>query len=74
MSSHRLTCLRGSKLPQAKLTEDDVRRARLEYLEGRRKIAALQRHYSVEGLADRFGVSKPAMEKALSGRTWGHVK
>lgn len=66
------TC--GPNLNAAKLTEGDVRQARQEYAEGMRKIQALQRHYSVQGLADRFGVSKAAMEKALSGRTWGHVR
>ena len=65
---------RGSQLPQSKLTEDAVRQARREYLEGRQQIQALQRKYSVAGIAERFGVSTSAMEKALAGSTWGHVK
>lgn len=65
---------RGSELPWAKMTEEDVRRARREYSEGRQKLARLQRYYSVQGLADRFGISKPAMEKILSRQTWEHVE
>lgn len=61
-------------LNAAKLTAEDVRQARKEYMEGRQRIQNLQRYYSVQGLADRFGVSKAAMEKALSGRTWGHLE
>jgi hypothetical protein len=65
---------RGSELPQAKMTEEDVRRAREEYIKGRQKLAELQRYYSVEGLAERYGISKPAMEKILYRQTWEHVK
>ena len=69
-----MTAKRGSQLTQAKLTEDKVRDARREYLEGRQQIQALQRQYSVAGIAERYNVSASAMEKALAGSTWGHVE
>ncbi len=65
---------RGSELTQAKMTEETVRQARREYIEGRQKINAVQRRYGVQGLADRFGISKAAMEKILSRDTWEHVE
>jgi len=68
------TYRRGSQLPQAKMTEADVRNARREYIEGRQKLARLQRYFSVQGLADRYGISKAAMEKILYRDTWEHVE
>jgi len=68
------TYRRGSQLPQAKMTEADVKQARSEYIEGRQKLARLQRYYSVQGLADRYGVSKSNMEKILYRDTWEHVE
>lgn len=65
---------RGSQLPQAKMTEEDVRRARSEYADGRAKLNRLMRYFSVEGLAERYGISKPAMEKILYRQTWEHIE
>ena len=65
---------RGSQLPQAKMTEETVRQARRDHIEGRRIIQEAQRRYSVQGLADRYGISKAAMEKILSRQTWEHVE
>jgi len=67
-------CKRGSQLPQAKMTEEDVRRARDEYVQGRTRVNNLMRYYSVQGLAERYGISKPAMEKILYRQTWEHVE
>ena len=65
---------RGSQLPQAKMCEKSVREARAEYIRGRQEIARVQRQFSVQGLADRYGISKPAMEKILYRQSWGHVE
>ena len=65
---------RGSQLPQSKLTEQKVADARREYMEGRQKIQALQRRYSIAGLADRYGVSASCMEKVLARKAWEHVE
>lgn len=64
---------RGEALPWAKLTAEKVRSAREEYERARYAIAYINQHYSIEGLARKHGVSKGAMEKALSYATWGHV-
>lgn len=65
---------RGEDLPQSKMTAELVRSARAEYIEGRRVIQDAQKRYSVQGLADRYGISKAAMEKILYRNTWDHVK
>lgn len=65
---------RGEQLPQSKLTAEKVREARRLYERARLAKAHLDAHYSVAGLARRFGVSTGAMEKALNRSTWGHVR
>ena len=56
---------KGTMQPQAKLTEEDVVRARHEYREG-----AL----GFEALSKKYGVSKFAMKLAIKGqRKWKHV-
>ena len=64
---------RGSALPFAKLDEETVMAAREEYERARAAIAYIQQHYSIAGLARKYGVSAGAMEKALNYSTWGHV-
>ena len=64
---------RGSALPHAKLDEATVKAAREEYERARFAIAYIQQHYSIAGLARKYGVSPGAMEKALNYSTWGHV-
>ena len=64
---------RGSALPFAKLDEESVKAAREEYERARAAIAHIQQHYSIAGLARKYGVSAGAMEKALNYSTWGHV-
>ena len=64
---------RGSALPFAKLDEESVKAAREEYERARFAIAYIQQHYSIAGLARKYGVSAGAMEKALNYSTWGHV-
>ena len=64
---------RGSDLPQSKLDEASVKAAREEYERARYALRHINEHYSIAGLARRYGVSKGAMEKALNYSTWGHV-
>ena len=64
---------RGSALPFAKLDESSVKSAREEYERARAAIAYIQQHYSIAGLARKYGVSAGAMAKALNYSTWGHV-
>lgn len=53
----------GSAKPQATLTEEIVRACRRRWAagEGQRELAA------------EYGVSRPTMHKAITGKTWQHV-
>ena len=64
---------RGSDLPHAKLDEATVKAAREEYERARYALRYINAHYSIAGLARKYGVSPGAMEKALNYSTWGHV-
>lgn len=64
---------RGSQLPWAKLDEATVKAAREEYERARYALRYINEHYSIAGLARKYGVSPGAMEKALNYSTWGHV-
>lgn len=55
---------RGSAKPQATLTEEIVRTCRRRWAAGEG-----QRELAVE-----YGVSKPTMHKAITGKTWQHVR
>jgi hypothetical protein len=65
---------RGSDLPFAKLDEATVKAAREEYERARFALRYIQQHYSIAGLARKYGVSAGAMEKALNYTTWRHVQ
>lgn len=54
---------KGSRLPQAKLTEEAVRQARI------RRALGVQ----IKDLAAEYDVSPSAMSNALSGKHWKHV-
>lgn len=54
---------RGSAKPAARLTEEIVRECRTRWAAGEAQDA----------LAAEFGVSKPTMHKAITGKTWQHV-
>lgn len=58
---------RGEGHGRAKLTADAVRAARLE-------CAPYSRASGLSALARKYGVSRDAMEKAVSGQTWAHVR
>lgn len=70
---NRLSVKRGSDLPQSRLDEEKVRKARRDYERARLLIQKIQARYSVQGLANSYGVHKNTMEKALSGETWSHI-
>lgn len=54
---------RGSDNARAKLTEQDVRDIRASWASGETQVS----------LAGRFGVSRSAIQFALSGKNWAHV-
>lgn len=70
---NRLKVKRGSELPQAKLTEDDVRFCRELHEQGWHQIRQAYEYCTAKALAEKFGVHVRTMEKALSGISWGHV-
>jgi hypothetical protein len=55
---------RGVQFYNAKLTDDTVRAIRAEYQTG---------SISHRKLAQRYGVSEPAIQHMLTGKTWRHV-
>jgi len=57
------TMLVGTDRPGAKLTDEIVRECRARVAAGESKA----------GLAREFGVSKPAIARAVTGETWRHV-
>lgn len=64
----------GSKLPQSKLTEDDVRMIRQIHAEKLEQIKKLNESCSASALAEKFGVHVRTMEKVLNYSTWRHVR
>ena len=53
---------KGEQLPQAKLTEADVRRIR--------EMATTMTH---QAIADLYGVRQPAISRIVHRKRWGHV-
>lgn len=53
---------KGSAHPNAVLTEDDVRTLRSE-----------SKHYTIDALADRYGIHRGHVIKILQGQAWKHV-
>lgn len=70
---NKLKVLRGESLPQSKLDEDTVIRARVAHVAGMAAVKEIHANYSVKGLADHYGVHVRTMERALSGETWSHL-
>jgi len=70
---NRLKVKRGEDLPQSKMTEYQVIKARQDYERARLLIKKIQEKYSIAGLADQYGVHTRTMEKAISGETWSHL-
>ena len=65
---------RGSALPQAKLSEAIVRRVRKEYAARQQEIIEMRQEFSIAAFADHYGVSVNAMDRAIRGETWKHVR
>ena len=64
---------RGSCLPQARLSEEDVKRIRA-MAERRKKLRRMiTARYSNVAIAKRYGVHVRTVEKILSGETWWHL-
>lgn len=58
---------RGTELPHAKLTEEQVRAIRREWIPHSRRACA-------RALAEKFGVCRRNVERILAGETWVHVR
>ncbi|MEU3052204.1 hypothetical protein [Streptomyces griseus] len=54
----------GTKHHAAKLNNAKVRQARKSFATGK---------WSIARLAEKYGVSRPAMSAAVHGHTWKHV-
>jgi len=65
--------LKGEQLPQAKLTAETVRQLRHDYAAAYQQIHDLRKQYSIAAMADRLGVDRKTIRKAIQGETWGHV-
>jgi len=63
----------GSKLPQSKLTECDVKMIRRIHEEKQAEIKKLNESCSAKALAEKFGVHCRTIEKVLNYSTWRHV-
>lgn len=70
---NRLKVKRGSALPQARLTEEEVANIRRGYNKARLTIARIQSKWTAKGIARRTGLHVRTVEKILSGETWTHV-
>ena len=63
---------KGTDLPWAKLTDDDVKLI-LSCVEERKRLRAQASELSAKSLAEKFGVHQRTIEKVISGESWGHV-
>lgn len=64
--------LRGSELPQARLTEHQAREI-LALVEHRNGLKRELHTLTNRALAERFGVHQRTIEKLISGESWAHV-
>lgn len=58
---------KGEEHASAKLTEDNVRYIRNNYI-------PRDKEFGCRALANKFGVSHPIISRVLKGKTWKHVK
>ena len=70
---NRLKVLRGSQLPQAKLTESDVKEIH-RMVQVREDYRMRARDLSNAKIAEKFGVHKRTVEKVIQGYSWSHVE
>ena len=70
---NRTKVKRGEELPQARLTEGDVRIIR-ELIEERVRLHKEARALTNKRIAEKFGVHIRTIDRINSGETWGHVE
>lgn len=61
------TLVEGVRHHNAKLTDDDVRKIRSEYVKG-------SKTHGTYALAERFGVNQQVIWVVVTGKSWAHVK
>ena len=69
---NRLSAKRGSQLPQAKLTEADVRLV-LKAIEERDRLKRELAQLTNAALAEKFGVHVRTIDRISAGEAWIHV-
>lgn len=69
---NRLKVLRGSQLPQSKLTEDDVRWI-WELVAHRDDLKRQLSVLTNAAIAEKFGVHVRTVDKVIQGNGWTHV-
>jgi len=65
--------VRGQKLPQSKLTNQDIRDIKSSKLQREKLLEYIRENLSNEAIAARFGVHHRTVEKVLQGQTWRHI-
>lgn len=71
-TDNRYKVLRGSQLPQSKLTEDDVRLI-LAVVDERERIKQQLRQMTNAKLAEKFGVHVRTIDRVTACGGWAHV-
>jgi len=71
-TQNRLKVKRGSQLPHAKLTEDDVALI-WQLVEERDRHKAAAAALTNAKLAEKFGVHVRTIDRVTTGENWGHV-
>jgi len=69
---NRLKVKRGSELPQAKLTEDDVRLIR-QAVEERERLRAEASRLTNKSLAEFFNVHRRTIDRVTEGYNWTQI-
>jgi len=69
---NRTKVLRGSQLPHAKLTEDDVRLIR-EIVDEREAMRRRLKTMTNAAIARKFGVHLRTIDRVATGETWIHA-
>lgn len=69
---NRLSVLRGSQLPQSKLTEEDVVLLR-QLISEREALKAQAAQLTNAKLAEKWGVHVRTIDRISTGEGWGHV-
>lgn len=70
---NRLSVKRGSALPHAKLSEDQVREIRIMNENKRRIVRDLEDRFGAKGLAKAYNVHTRTIERVLAGENWSHI-